>query len=607
MRKNICKLITILGLFLWNPILLFADQGFGAEITWTCEGNGKYKFRLKFYGNCAGIPPLSFQSITSNSSVPAFPVFLVQTNDISATGLQASGITSCLDCTNSSSSNPIPGLVKEYIYESADIQLNGTPPLSGWWFRWGACCRSTSVTNILSTNNSLGATSFMFPYNGQSGTPCFDSSPYFSEPPQSLFCTGQPYKFPSMAIDPDGDQLVYSWDAPTDSGGAPLNFVTGYYVNNPFPGIMQNPLNVPVVLDTLTGEFAGVNYTEGCYVTAIKVSSYKCGQKVAEVVRYASFTFSSNCPALLGGVVNSPPDVSAPFVNPVSGLQTAYADTVLPGDTVSFFLNATDFEFFINGLSQNITITGSGMQFGDNFVMPQIGCPIPPCATLSSPLPISFQIGGGIGFNWVTTCAHAGDPAGNCADNTNTYTFVLRAADNYCPANGIHTCTFTITVVGAVITVPPVQGQLCTNSGPVTLTAWPPGGTWSGAVNGNQFDPGASGLGNHVVYYTYTDSTGCTSVDEMIFNVSLCTGLDDMYDESNIQAYPNPVHNILNIRTSAPGEQTLIIYGIAGNELGSYRFSGQAEIPVEELAGGLYYYEIRGAGNEFYAGRFVKD
>ncbi len=36
-------------------------------------------------------------------------------------------------------------------------------------------------------------------------------------------------------------------------------------------------------------------------------------------------------------------------------------------------------------------------------------------------------------------------------------------------------------------------GPLCTDASPVTLTATPPGGVWSGSVSSNQFDPVAQG------------------------------------------------------------------------------------------------------------------
>jgi gliding motility-associated-like protein len=56
------------------------------------------------------------------------------------------------------------------------------------------------------------------------------------------------------------------------------------------------------------------------------------------------------------------------------------------------------------------------------------------------------------------------------------------------------------------------QGPVCTSYGILTLTATPPGGVWSGAVNSNQFDPLGLGVGTHEVIYT-TASGPCQSAD----------------------------------------------------------------------------------------------
>ncbi|MCX7767686.1 MAG: PKD domain-containing protein [Flavobacteriales bacterium] len=52
---------------------------------------------------------------------------------------------------------------------------------------------------------------------------------------------------------------------------------------------------------------------------------------------------------------------------------------------------------------------------------------------------------------------------------------------------------------------------VCQNSGQITLTGTPAGGTWSGpGVTGNQFNPGATGPGTFPITYTIT-SSGCTA------------------------------------------------------------------------------------------------
>ncbi|MCS6979747.1 MAG: PKD domain-containing protein [Flavobacteriales bacterium] len=69
-------------------------------------------------------------------------------------------------------------------------------------------------------------------------------------------------------------------------------------------------------------------------------------------------------------------------------------------------------------------------------------------------------------------------------------------------------------VTVTVTPLPPPSFTLnpvCENSGAITLTATPSGGTWSGTgVSGSQFNPGVSGVGTFPITYTYT-SSGCTA------------------------------------------------------------------------------------------------
>jgi PKD repeat protein len=65
-----------------------------------------------------------------------------------------------------------------------------------------------------------------------------------------------------------------------------------------------------------------------------------------------------------------------------------------------------------------------------------------------------------------------------------------------------------------------VDKKVCISGGVQALTGLPSGGSWSGnAVSGNDFDPALAGAGVHKLQYFYTDSTGCSAIDEMNFEV----------------------------------------------------------------------------------------
>lgn len=88
------------------------------------------------------------------------------------------------------------------------------------------------------------------------------------------------------------------------------------------------------------------------------------------------------------------------------------------------------------------------------------------------------------------------------------------------------TCSYpTDTVQLTVYAVPTISqtvlGSLCTNDGPQSLTATPPGGTFSGTgVTGSTFDPQFSGTGALDVVYTYTDTNMCVSADTQTVTVN---------------------------------------------------------------------------------------
>lgn len=64
-------------------------------------------------------------------------------------------------------------------------------------------------------------------------------------------------------------------------------------------------------------------------------------------------------------------------------------------------------------------------------------------------------------------------------------------------------------------------GPFCENDAPVVLTASPSGGTWTGPVGpGGGFDPGTAGPGSHTITYSYTNSFGCTEMDDITIDVN---------------------------------------------------------------------------------------
>jgi hypothetical protein len=447
-----------------------ASHLMGGEITWDCQGGGQYVFTMKLYRDCNGATVPSTVSLDVANYLPATSITLnlVSQTDISPVCNSAGPSITCANAMGMpgwpSSSTPIPGAVQETVYRSGLITLNGVPPPSGWVFTYTGCCRNGSITNLQSPA-SYGYTmrAIMYSYNGQNAGPCFDSSPKFLEFPSTVICQGESFTYNHNAYDPDLDSLHYSWAAPLDdftvaynppSNPVTVPFSTTYDYLNPLPGTAQNSMNIPAAINPATGEISFTSYTQGNFVTVVKVESWKCGQLASEIFREIQIV-------ILPCGVNTSPTVTF----------SSYEDTVQVGAIVNFTVIVSDPDLLSDGVTpQTLTINASGNQFGAGFTSNTTGCSNPPCATLSPASPVSSPASASTMFNWQTSCSHL---AANsvCGRSSNTYTFVFKSKDDFCPAPAEHISTVSITVIGLpVVESPQLHCTEVLSNGDVKLT-----------------------------------------------------------------------------------------------------------------------------------------
>ena len=301
----------------------------------------------------------------------------------------------------------------------------------------------------------------MFAFNGQNTSPCFDSSPFFAERPTSFLCVGYPYNYNNASFDADLDSLHYGWDYALDGNGwlnaVPLTFIPPYSVNNALPG---NP-----TLNVNNGQFTVFPQTgispQGNFVTVMRVESYRCNIKIAEVYREIQVSLSTLCPQLATGT-NTPPKLfPKPFPDPITGAPaSSFEKTIYAGDTVIATFSFNDFDVNLDGSFQTATMDPLSSEFATNYATsPPSNCDRPPCAyftNVSSPFPViippvvtpAFPPQAQVRFFWPTTCNHRGGASfGQCATLSNTYYFILRLKDNACPIPAYNTQTLSITVI----------------------------------------------------------------------------------------------------------------------------------------------------------------
>ncbi|MEQ8324272.1 MAG: hypothetical protein RH916_06300, partial [Vicingaceae bacterium] len=363
MRKILLGLFTLLLIISTKPSQ--ASHLLGGEITWECltsgTNSGDMIFTLKLYRACIGIGLPGSATITNPlyatyGGTSSITVSRTEQNDLSP---GCYDVTKQLNCTGSTAQRQ--NVMEEHVYVSSNVQINGVPAAGGSAFFYTSCCRpaSTYMNNITGSGYWLRAV--MFPYTppGQTsplsigtstgGGTCYDSSPYFAERPATIICTGYPFTYNHNAVDEELDSLHYDWTLPMQSATNGITWKTGYSTTSQLPGTYHNTMNVPATLNSLTGEISFTAFSpQGNYhSTAIKVTSYKCRQKVAEIYRDIPVVLLA-CPPTptLPPLANTPPAVLFKWAaNATVNIPLPAGDTVLAGDSVNFYITSTDVQF----------------------------------------------------------------------------------------------------------------------------------------------------------------------------------------------------------------------------------------------------------------------
>ncbi|MEQ8909749.1 MAG: hypothetical protein RIC95_11185, partial [Vicingaceae bacterium] len=454
LKKLLSSVLFLLLIF--SATKSYGTHIMGGEITWECQPNGQYIFTLKVYRDCNGVGlNVTNEAIEVHDYPGPGSIRLLPLNFFSVTDITPSCEGS--PCATLNRSDPdIPGAIEEYVLQTDPVTLNGVPPANGWTFTWTSGNRNAAIDNINNAQNfGITLRAKMFPYQARNANPCFDSSPDFFQKPSSIICAGEPFTYNHSAFDNGLDSLAYSWAQPLDGnacgarpcqiGGVyqenvnpvvvPFDAGNNYSFNSPFPDATQDPRNVAAVLDPITGEISFTSYNQGEYVSVIRVEAFKCGQKIAEIYRELQTVILAGCAS------NEPPIIPPPFAN------GTFSDTVKAGDFVQFDFNVYDTLRPDNPKNDSLFIFGSGQQFGTNFTDSATGCANPPCATLTYPLSDTALGSYTSTLKWQTTCDHISDGNPTCVSTQNTYLFVLRAFDDFCPAAGQSVATFSVTVL----------------------------------------------------------------------------------------------------------------------------------------------------------------
>ena len=482
-------------------LLLFSGKSYathllGGEITWECVNTGSDKGKLIFtiivytpcYAGgdfCGGSMNISNPLYALYGGVALIPCFQVRTADLTTPCYDSAQQSYCHDPLGPN----VGKAMKECVYVSLPTQINGIPDVNGSDF-WFSSSSRTTMLNTFGYDFFLRTT--MYPYTDSNtnttlklGTPalgpsCYDSAPIFAESVVPISCAGSFTTLPSGCYDTDGDSLVYDWDTPMQSAINPIIWLSNYSATSPFPGTLHNSGNVPATLNNATGQIIFKSmplHVPGYHQYCVKVSSYRKGQKIAEVYREAAHIIDS---CLLPSISNTLPVVELKDAGKPN-YKTMLDTAIEVGSTIELDFRSTDFDTLptsnpTNLQSVDLEVIGTAMSSVPNDTLT---CVDKPCAYMDTIGNSSwnatlyrFVDSGQVvaRFKWQTDCSmlfpvssYNGQPV------SRQFTFIMRTSDNYCPNPGKSSLQFRITVYDST-SIPQPLVEIDASSGGAKLT-----------------------------------------------------------------------------------------------------------------------------------------
>ncbi len=128
----------------------------------------------------------------------------------------------------------------------------------------------------------------------------------------------------------------------------------------------------------------------------------------------------------------------------------------------------------------------------------------------------------------------------------------------------------TLNVGGATALTKTVGDSIYCNTGSaVSIVGFisPAGGVFSGTgVSGNSFDPAGAFVGYNKIWYQYTNSFGCISIDSFELRLDNCVGIKELENEISFRVFPNPSKGNFNldVKVNAIQQAEIVITDAVG-------------------------------------------
>ena len=239
-------MIRILLIFIINIFLLgnfYATHLVGGNLAYEFVGiqpNGDFRYTLKlnYYFDCGSNSNWQPPSIPTNMSVGVYahndPTDIYPTTSGSYPKYGSSDVDMVYSstvqqyfevtpnnpsgCTVGTSTCVYTVLYTGQVDLSPTNPTTGLPVIGGYFLIHEACCRNgggNGIDNIQSPGSAgMAFYSYIPPYGYE------NNSPVFTDNPVPFICSGDTTTFLNTAIDPDGDELIFSFMAPLDGNHA---------------------------------------------------------------------------------------------------------------------------------------------------------------------------------------------------------------------------------------------------------------------------------------------------------------------------------------------------------------------------------------------------
>jgi gliding motility-associated-like protein len=283
-------LLSLIGIF-----RSYATHIYGGDLVYQHLGNNVYQVTLTVYRDC---DPSTNVNGTGFDPIVSIGVFTGGNNSF-VQELSIPLSNSDIETLDLALQNPCFTVPPNVCVERAVYQANVTLPFStsGYVLTYQRCCRNLSIDNLNQSQQNLSGMTLTTQVPGTSLVTVQNSSPSFVSTPPTALCLNAPFIYSSEAIDPDGDQLVYSFCTPLDGADqnnpAPAPPSGPPYTNNTWAaGFSANyPItsNPAFQINPATGLVTGTATQIGTYALAICVQEFRNGVLINTIRRDYQF------------------------------------------------------------------------------------------------------------------------------------------------------------------------------------------------------------------------------------------------------------------------------------------------------------------------------